>query len=155
MSAARDKETVRYEDLLARDGTVITHIAGNSMEPLLHDRQSIVVVESADRVNPRKNDVVLFRKDGVYVLHRILTVQGHSFIICGDNAKVSDHIGREEILGVMTAYYRTPEGQKHLRGGLYDRTYCGLLPLIHWAGPCRAGIRRCFSFIHEVIRRKD
>ena len=127
-------DTVGYEELLARDGMVITHVVGNSMEPLLHDRQSIVVVESTDRVQPKKNDVVLYRKDGTYILHRILTENSNCFIIRGDNGKIVDHIKREEILGVMTAFFRTPQGSRHERGGIYNWTYSCILPLIHWAG---------------------
>ena len=42
-------ESITYEKLLKRDGKVITHVVGNSMRPLLYDRESIVVVEDAER----------------------------------------------------------------------------------------------------------
>ena len=35
-------ETVAYEELLERDGKIITHVVGWSMLPLLRDRESIV-----------------------------------------------------------------------------------------------------------------
>ena len=32
-------ETIAYEELLAKDGRVMTHVVGSSMLPLLRDRQ--------------------------------------------------------------------------------------------------------------------
>lgn len=144
-------DTVSYEELLENDGTVITHVTGSSMEPLLHDRQSIVVVESAGKVQPRKNDVVLFRKNGSYILHRILTKNGKNLIICGDNSKVMDYVNQDEILGVMTAYYRIPEGKKHIRGSLFDQVYCLVLSLIRCTVPYWIRINKRIFFRNRNI----
>ena len=65
-------ETIAYEELLARDGRVTTHVTGSSMLPLLRDRQSIVTVESVSRVPPRRGDVVLYKAGGRYILHRVM-----------------------------------------------------------------------------------
>ena len=85
-------ETIAYEELLARDGQVTTHVVGTSMLPLLHNRQSIVTVESVDRVPPRRGDVVLYKVNGTYILHRVMRIQGGDYLIRGDNTWVMEHV---------------------------------------------------------------
>ena len=78
-------EGVAYEEILEKDGRVITHVVGGSMLPLLHDRESIVIVEDVNRVPPRRGDVVLYRMSGRYILHRVLRIEREEYVIRGDN----------------------------------------------------------------------
>ena len=47
------------------------------------------------------------RKDGTYVLHRIIKVKKDSYVLCGDNQGVLEYgVTDDMIIGVMTAFYR-------------------------------------------------
>ena len=75
----------KIEEELERSGKILQTTIGNSMEPMLRNRQNIVVIEKADGLL-KKYDLPLYRRpNGKYVLHRILKVRKNDYIICGDN----------------------------------------------------------------------
>lgn len=92
------------ETLLAANGFYASVVHGHSMEPFLRDHHDTVYIETADGY--REMDVVLFRRNGRLVLHRILKQCGDRFIVCGDNEFCRETVKREQILGVMTAFTR-------------------------------------------------
>ena len=126
-------DTVAYEELLEKDGRVMTHVVGASMLPLLHDRESIVIVEAADRVPPRRGDVVLYKTGKTYILHRILKIRQNEYIIRGDNTWVKEHVPETALLATMTGFYRTPNGRLVSRNNPAYRLYRLALPVIRWA----------------------
>ena len=102
-----------YEEIIRRDGKYIFTPVGTSMLPLLRQRRDTVLVEDSFGIF-KKNDVVLYkRKSGEYILHRILKIENDSFTMCGDNqTDLEKGIGKEQILGVMTAFWR---GEKMIK----------------------------------------
>ncbi len=105
---------------------------GDSMEPLLHDRRSTVVITKTGKT-VRKYDVVLFRRPtGEYVLHRVWKVRKKDYLFCGDNRIYKEPVPADWILGIMVGFYpdeskkfltcRDKEYQEYMRG-LYYR-YC-------------------------------
>lgn len=121
-----------YEEILRRDGKYIFTPVGTSMLPLLRQRRDTVLVEDSFGIF-KKNDVVLYkRKSGEYILHRILKIENDSFTMCGDNqTDLEKGIGKEQILGVMTAFWR---GEKMVKTTnplyrLYTNVWCFSLRL--------------------------
>ncbi len=139
-------ETVAYEELLKRDGKIITHVVGRSMLPLLHDRESIVIVEAADQVKPRRGDVVLYKAQGTYILHRILREAGQEYLIRGDNTWTTEHVPKETVLATMTGFYRKPEGRLVTRNDLLYRFYRLALPGIRWGRRIGGKMRSVISY---------
>ena len=140
-----------YEEILAKDGQVITHVVGSSMEPLLHDRASIVVLQHIDRTKPRKGDVVLYKNGGIYILHRVLTENKTEYIIRGDNTYRLETVEKDAVLGVMTGFYRTAEGRLISRDNTGYWLYCLFLPLIRLV--CRV-VRKLKRVLYVDRRRK-
>ena len=70
-----NKETTSYEDILETKPFFVITPKGTSMLPLL--RQGIDTIKVIKPTSPfKKYDVILFkRKDGSYVLHRIIKVK--------------------------------------------------------------------------------
>lgn len=101
------KTTVEQE--LSENGRCLIQTVGVSMEPILHNRYSSVVLEKPD--SPLSvNDVVLFKRpDGAYVLHRIIRIDKDSFYIRGDNCYGTEIVKREQILGRMSGYFNGDE----------------------------------------------
>ena len=123
-------ETAAYEELLHQEGRIITHVVGRSMLPLLYDRESIVIVESADRIPPGRGDVVLYKAGNRYLLHRILEIREEEYLIRGDNTQVMEHVPKETVLATLTGFYRHPESRLVTRNDISYRMYCTLLPCI-------------------------
>lgn len=140
-------ESVAYEDLLKREGQVITHTVGCSMRPLLNDRESIVIVEAADRVPPRRGDVVLYKTGGTYILHRVLHVLPGEYLTRGDNTWVTEHVPKDAVLATMTGFYRKPESRLVSREDPVYRLYVLGLPEIRQ-------VRRVGSKIKRMINKK-
>ena len=135
-------ETIAYEELLAKDGRVMTHVVGRSMLPLLHDRQSIVIVEDIKNAPPEKGDVVLYKTNGTYILHRIRKIKENEYEIRGDNTWVTEHVPRENLLATMTGFYRTPESKLTERNNPAYKCYQAVLPVIRWTRRIGGKIRR-------------
>lgn len=95
----------RIEDQLARGGRGFFQTVGDSMEPLLHNRRSTVVIEPKTR-RLRRWEVALFRRpDGQYVLHRVVRVVEGGYLVCGDNRDCPERVPEDWVLGVMAGFF--------------------------------------------------
>ena len=103
---------VSFEEYLAQNGSMTYTNVGISMLPLLRQEKDLFIVKKKDNARCRVSDVVLYRRNDQYVLHRIVEVRERDYVILGDNC-----IGREagitddDILGVMTGFVR--DGKEH------------------------------------------
>lgn len=98
-------QTIEQE--LATRGRSLFQTVGNSMEPLLHNRRSTVVIERKQG-RLKTGDVALYRRPaGEYVLHRVVKVLDGAYLICGDNRLWKETVPEEWVIGVMAGYYQT------------------------------------------------
>ena len=139
-------QSVAYEELLERDGKVITHVVGYSMLPLLHNRESIVIVEAVEKVPPQKGDAVLYKTGGTYILHRVMQITPEEYLIRGDNTWIMEHVPRKALLATMTGFYRKAEGKLITRDNPGYRMYQWMLPGIRWG-------RRIGNKAKRIIKR--
>ncbi len=95
-----------FEETLAEKGYLIYTARGISMMPLIRQRRDIVEIRPlTDR--PGKYDVVLYKRRGRFVLHRILRVLPEGYIIAGDhNTFLETDVTDDMILGVLTRIIR-------------------------------------------------
>ena len=97
---------VTFEDLLKKDGYLIYTNVGTSMLPLLRQHRDIIEIRPISG-RAKKYDVVLYKIGGKYILHRVLKVLPHAYVICGDhNFRREYGITDSMILGVMTRMIR-------------------------------------------------
>ena len=54
----------------------------------------------------KKFDVVLYKRNYTYVLHRIIRVLPDTFHIRGDNCYYDEYVKHEDIIGVLVECYR-------------------------------------------------
>ncbi len=96
----------KIEEIIERDGEILEMTVGDSMEPMLHNRQNPIVISKITR-KPKKYDVVLFKRDtGEYVLHRIFKVRNDKYWIYGDNRAFGDKdITDRHFIGILKGYY--------------------------------------------------
>jgi signal peptidase I len=88
-------------------------ISGNSMRPSIHHGDRALVAHGCAGV--RRGDVVVFRRDGRLVAHRVLHIAagdgGPTFVTKGDNASQFDPpLSADEIVGRVLAVER--EGRR-------------------------------------------
>ena len=102
-------EPRKIEDVLAAEGFYLGPPVGVSMWPMLRNRHDVMMVVPASG-ELRRYDVALYRRGEEYVLHR---VEGHNengskkgYVICGDNCVTLEYIPCENVLGVLSGFYR-------------------------------------------------
>ena len=98
------------QDKLSSGGDIMFGPKGVSMMPLI--RQGIDSVKISPVTGRlKKYDVPLYRrKNGQFVLHRIVGVYKDSYVMCGDNQCIREKgITDDMIIGIMTEIIK-PEG---------------------------------------------
>ncbi|MDP4152622.1 MAG: S26 family signal peptidase [Bacillota bacterium] len=95
-------------DVLKKDGEVIFTITGNSMAPMLRHRKDKVCIKSIDVHDLKKYDIPLFvRKDGKYILHRIVGIKEDGFEVMGDNQFNKEYpVNPSQVIGVVNGFWK-------------------------------------------------
>lgn len=96
-----------FEEQLAQHGAFVYTNVGVSMLPLLRQGRDLMVITQKPTERCRKLDAVLFkRRNGQYILHRILEVREKDYYIVGDNCISGEYVQEDQILGVLTEVIR-------------------------------------------------
>lgn len=94
-------------DVLRREHTIVMPFVGTSMLPMLRQgRDSVLIEEKRERLQPL--DVALYIRscDGAYVLHRVLSVRKDGYLIRGDNCYSDEIVSEACVIGVLKGFYR-------------------------------------------------
>ena len=123
-------EILSAEESLAKKGFYPTTVVGVSMLPLLRQHVDTVIIEPMT-APAKKYDVVLFRRDGQLVLHRIIAIKNGICLIRGDNTPGIDRVEETQLLGKMTQFTRGGKqySTDQLTYKLYSRLLTALFPL--------------------------
>ncbi len=122
-------ETQNIEQMLDKVGVCVTGFSGTSMMPMLNkDTDRALIVKPNAPLKP--GDIVLYRRDNIYILHRILKINGENLVIRGDNCTaVETQYKTGDVIGVLGGFYRNGKfiectaeySQKYAKAA--DRTY--------------------------------
>ena len=146
-----------FEELLDEKGYIVYTNTGYSMLPLLREKRDIIEIRKKAPERCKKYDVVLYVRNGRYILHRILKVLPDGYLIAGDhNVFVDPKVTEDMILGVMTSVIR--DGKKitpdNIGYKLYVHLWCDIYPVrmmllkVKWKmWPVLSRIKHC------IIRR--
>lgn len=107
--------------------------AGTSMMPLLRNRQDTVVLVKA-KTPLKRFDIPLYkRKDGQFVLHRVISIDKNGYVLCGDNQIIKETgIKDGDVIAVVSKIIRngkTIDLNKSISYKVYVFFYCRLFPL--------------------------
>lgn len=81
-------------------------VTGYSMMPMLHNGRDAVELILPDGLC-KKGDVILYRReDGRYILHRIISAKGETYICCGDNQAEKEMVSHSQVLARMDGFFR-------------------------------------------------
>ncbi len=98
---------VSFEEELERSGKLVYTTVGVSMNPLIKQDRDLSIIEKP-KGRLKKYDVALYkRRNGQYVLHRVVKVLDDGYVILGDNCCSKEYnIKESQILGVLTSLVR-------------------------------------------------
>ena len=121
-----------FEEQLAKNGKLIYTNNGDSMMPLIKQGRDLLIIKPVHG-RLKKYDVPLYKRDsGQYVLHRILKVRKHDYVICGDNRWTKEYgIRDRHIIGVLTAVVRNGRevSVNDWKYKLYVHLWCDFFPV--------------------------
>lgn len=121
-------EVKSLREVLEENGAAVIQTVGISMEPILHARESTVLLRKKHGAC-RINDVVLYiRPDGGYALHRLVKA-GPDWQVQGDYQLRAERVSEEWIIGVMEGYHPHPRSRFHSVHGAGYQMYVKMLPL--------------------------
>ena len=86
-------DSINFElflSVLDETDTVRIPVNGTSMRPFLKEGRDKVVLTKADADLIQKGDIVVYKKGGSFLLHRVVSVDGEAFSIMGDNETTPD-----------------------------------------------------------------
>lgn len=134
-----------FEEQLASGKPLVYFTVGDSMEPLLFDRDTHVVIcaVSGDELHP--GDLPLYKRPtGQYVLHRIIRTDAEFYYTRGDNRRGLERVPQGWVLGVVTDIYR--HGAHICVNDKKYRLYVRLWGLIY-------PLRWCVYCLRDMLRR--
>ena len=126
----------KMEEILAETGELFTTASGVSMLPCIRPKRDMLPLAKPEH-DIKKYDVLLYkRKNGTYILHRVMEVKSDSYVLCGDNQWVLEHgITDEQVLGVLRGFYRGKkyiDCQKNHLYHFYVKLWCFSLGIRRW-----------------------
>lgn len=142
-----------FEKILAEDGKLIYSTKGNSMHPMIREGRNRVVIKPVTG-RLKLLDIPLYkRKNGQYVLHRIIRVRKNDYVLCGDNQYIPEYgISDDQIIGVLAAVFCNgrEEPVDSFKWRAFALVWFLLFPLRAFIGMCRAIPGKSF-FSHSVL----
>ncbi len=138
------------KEVIENGGEVSIIATGDSMMPMLTDgRDSIVLTQRTGKL--KKYDLPFYRrKNGVFVVHRVVKIVNGEYILCGDNQfSLEKDITDKEVIAMVKSFTRnnktyTVESKKY-------KLYCIFWVNSRWFRQKYTGLKRR---IKKLIYRK-
>ena len=139
------------KELLTKNGKITGLATGISMKPLLRSGKDNAVIVPKPK-DLKKNDVVLYRRDGTdrLILHRIIKVTSDGFIIRGKGGlQGGKDVNPDDIIGILKGFYR--KGKYH---DCEKSTLYALYVLyIRISYPARFLFVKSFSLLKRILHK--
>ena len=96
-----------FERELAEKGKIVYPNVGVSMRPLIRQGKDVMIIERPDGRLKKYDGALYKRRNGSYIMHRVLKVREKDYVICGDNCIYREYgITDDQIIGVLTGVIR-------------------------------------------------
>lgn len=138
------------EQLLKDGNTVQTVINGYSMYPMLTPGRDSVIIAPLREEQPKRGDVVLYRRDGsILVLHRIWRIRQDGIYMVGDNqTQIEGPLRPDQIRGRLAAFVR--KGRHISVDCVFYRLYAFIWL---WMRPVRHKVAAAVHFVKGCGKR--
>lgn len=122
---------LKFEKYLERYGELTYRNTGISMLPLIRQGKDLFTVVKRGSERPKKYDVILYKREDDYVLHRVVEVREKDYVVLGDNCIRKEIVVDQDILGVMAKVNR---GGKMIKVSdpmyrLYSKLWVAMYPI--------------------------
>ncbi|MBP5457481.1 MAG: S24/S26 family peptidase [Paludibacteraceae bacterium] len=95
------------DEMLKEGHSVTIRVAGYSMRPILEHRRDDVTLVKPDLDALSLYDVVLFKLNGRYIMHRIIAIDGDRLTLMGDgNLQGCESCTKADVVGIATSFKR-------------------------------------------------
>lgn len=133
-------------EAISGGGEFCLYPRGTSMLPLLREGKDAVILVSPAIGSVRKNDIILYRrKNGKWVLHRIVKIKNNEIFLCGDNqGTIERGIYPPDVAATVCAVMR--DGK---RINVSDKKYLSYVKRINATRPLRALRSKLSGIIHK------
>lgn len=149
---AKQEFSIFLQELLDDNISVNLTVTGDSMFPLWRHKRDSVVLTKCDKNTLKKGDIPLYkRRNGQYVIHRIVKVNKNGYYLCGDaQAEIEYNVPSESIVAVVTSFTRKDKKYDcdDWRVRLYAFLWMRLFPIRGLILMVFSIIRVCKSKIH-------
>ncbi len=132
---------------LIDNGTDVTFtVTGQSMQPTVYNLRDTVVLTKCEPDKLKKRQIPLYlRKNGSYVLHRIVKVHKDTYDMCGDHQyEIEKGVPKEAVLCVVKGFTR--KGVYHSCDEFGYRFYSFIWTLC-------IPLRRPVIFLHRAVTK--
>ena len=137
------QEYSSYAQELRAGRTIIAQTVGDSMEPLLRQGETQVVLMPVSGPLKRGDLPLYQRPSGQYVLHRVVGVRDGAYYTRGDNRFGEERVEPDWVLGVTSAVIRggatVPVSDEDYQR--YVRRQLASYPVRHFFDRLRRGLR--------------
>ena len=143
-------DSLNFEEYLNKNGRLIYTNVGVSMLPLLRQGKDLFIIENKSKERFKIGDVVLYRRNKQYVLHRIIEVREKDYVILGDNCVKKEYgIQDCDIIGIMTGFVRNRK--EHSINELSYKVYSFIWLKIN---PLRIFMKQGFLFVKRLLKNE-
>ena len=113
------------------------------MKPLIRQNIDSLVFVPPEHIH--KYDVVLYRRNGQAIMHRVTGVRGDTCLIRGDNSNYTEEVPTGDIFGVMQGFYRGSAMWPRPRWaiGCFPGAGCCSIRCFRWPSGRAAGCCAC------------
>lgn len=135
--------------VLEQGGTFRFYPRGRSMHPIIREGKDCVILKAVSEQVKKYEAVLYKRRNGAFVLHRIVDKKDDCFVMRGDNQYVKEYgITPEQLIGVVCVVEK--DEKRHNTCALYYR--CGIYIWVKtwWI---RKPVHRVLSLVKRVLRR--
>ncbi len=91
------------EEKFNQNGEVVLKVSGNSMLPFFRDQETEVVLVKAKHPL-RRADIIFYKHNGNWILHRLLRNKGKTLKVCGDALTKIEIVESSSVLAVVERY---------------------------------------------------
>lgn len=78
---------------------------GISMLPLIRPKKDTVLLQKIETL-PKKYDIVLYERNGKFILHRVIKVAENGYIFCGDGQWRKELVNASQLHAIAVKIYR-------------------------------------------------
>ena len=140
-------QAMTFEEILARDGILVYKTRGRSMKPMLRNNRDLVVIAPPSG-RLKKYDIALYKRNGQYVLHRVIAVRQDHYLIRGDNTFVLEKVSDAAVIGILTGFQRN--GTIYAADNPHYLRYVRLWNLLY---PLRFAVNGCRKFAVAAAKK--